>query len=462
MQLRIPWILSRCRLLAAVLFDSALFVVLYNGLYKYRSGSWPDGSIFLPILWGTWILSSYVVGRYQGVDGFQASGRALPILQQVVKTTLVVAFSLSGTLTYIWLFKSNVGDSLFRSFLIPYLGFLGLLSILVQIFLRSWITNNLLETDQWQFLGAQKEYHRLLYHLQWSRLPAGLTYLAHENMNELASNALVVDDISTEPTSVAKNFLRLQQHGSIVIGRQEWCEVVLQRFPSEFLSDADLLQGEFSLPEGTFQSRLKRLGDVSLSAFLLVLTSHLLIIISVLIKIEDGGPIFYSQSRTGLNGIRYTIWKLRSMRIDAERDGAQWVMKKDERITNIGSLFRRTRLDELPQLWRVFTGSMSLVGPRPARPESDQDLEQKIPHYRLRQRIRPGLSGWAQVNYPYGSSVEDSANKLSYDFYYLRNFSCFLDLLTLVKAMRLVFNAQGAIPVPAPRISLNYEKISNS
>ncbi len=449
MQLRFPWILSRRRLLVAVLIDSALFIVLYNGLFLYRFGRLPDGSIFLQILWGTWVVSSYVLGRYQGVGGFRAPSTALLIVQQVVTTAAVVAFSFSGTLGYLWLFKGNAGYSLFRSFLIPYLGFLGLLSLLVQTFLKSWITIKLVETHEWKFLGTQKAYHRLLHHLQWSRLPARLTHLAHGNMKELAINSIVVDNFSAEPTSIVKDLLKLQQNGSLVVSRQEWCEVILQRFPSEFLSDADLLQGKFSLRQDTLQCRLKRLGDVALSAFLLVLTSPLLIITGVLIKLQDGGPIFYSQSRTGLNGIPYTIWKLRSMRIDAESDGAQWVKCADSRITRVGSLLRRTRLDELPQLWCVLSGSMSLIGPRPERPEFDQDLEKKIPHYHLRQRIRPGLSGWAQVNYPYGSSVEDAANKLSYDLYYLRNFSFWLDLLILFKTMRLVFNAQGAIPVPS-------------
>ena len=134
------------------------------------------------------------------------------------------------------------------------------------------------------------------------------------------------------------------------------------------------------------------------------------------------------------------------MRTDAERQGAQWSSRSDPRITNLGSLLRITRLDELPQLWCVLTGSMSLIGPRPERPEFDKMLYQKIPYYEFRYQIRPGLSGWAQVNYPYGASVEDSANKLSYDLYYLKNFSFLLDLLILFKTMRLVFNAKGALP----------------
>ena len=244
----------------------------------------------------------------------------------------------------------------------------------------------------------------------------------------------------------------------LYIPHHEWCEVVLQRFPPEFLSDAELLRGEFSRPASKFETRLKRLGDVFLSALLIVLTSPLLLISALLIKIEDGGPVLYSQTRSGFEGTPYKIWKLRSMRIDSERDGAQWVKRVDSRITRVGYFLRRTRFDELPQLWCVLSGSMSLIGPRPERPEFDQDLEKKIPHYRLRQRIRPGLSGWAQVNYPYGSSVEDAANKLSYDLYYLKNFSFWLDLLILFKTMRLVFNAQGAIPTPST--PANHGKIS--
>jgi len=312
-----------------------------------------------------------------------------------------------------------------------------------------------MEVDRWHFLGTYEAYQRLQYHLKWTRLPAMLDYLNYKHIRELRNNLIVVEDFSCESASILSSLLKLQQDNCTVVNRQDWCEEVLQRFPSEYLSDADLLRGKFSLPRGTFQSRLKRLGDVVLSAFLLILTSPLLILSGLIIRLEDGGPIFYSQIRSGLYGIPYVIFKLRSMRVDAERDGAQWVKRADSRITTIGSFLRRTRLDELPQLWCVFTGSMSLIGPRPERPEFDQELEHQIPHYRLRQRMRPGLSGWAQVNYPYGASVEDSANKLSYDLYYLRNFSIWLDLLILFKTIRLVFNAQGAQPALATTMNIS-------
>ena len=196
---------------------------------------------------------------------------------------------------------------------------------------------------------------------------------------------------------------------------------------SELLTDSDLLDGCFCARSGTLQNRLKRAGDFVVALCLLIISSPLILVSALLIKSSDRGPVFYSQIRTGLHGDHFRIWKLRSMRIDAEDHGAQWSSRSDPRITKVGHILRVTRLDELPQLWCVLTGSMSLIGPRPERPEFDQQLSQIIPYYSLRNQIRPGLSGWAQVNYSYGASVQDSANKLSYDLFYLKNFSFLLD-----------------------------------
>jgi lipopolysaccharide/colanic/teichoic acid biosynthesis glycosyltransferase len=165
-----------------------------------------------------------------------------------------------------------------------------------------------------------------------------------------------------------------------------------------------------------------------------------------LIKLDDGGPVFYRQVRTGLYGERITILKLRSMAVDAEAQGARWARANDQRITPIGRWLRRLRIDELPQLLSVLRGEMSLIGPRPERPELEDQLEGAIPHYRMRHWIRPGLSGWAQVCHPYGASIEDSRQKLSYDLYYLRNASFPLDLLIVFKTIRMVFSGKGAEP----------------
>lgn len=192
------------------------------------------------------------------------------------------------------------------------------------------------------------------------------------------------------------------------------------------------------------QSSIKRLDDVALALFLLVITLPLTFTAALLIWIEDRHSMFYSQERNGLGGEPFLIWKLRSMRVDAEETGPQWVRQLDQRITRIGGLLRRTRIDELPQLWAVVTGYMSLIGPRPERPHFEELLEQNIPHYRLRNSIRPGISGSAQVNYPYGASIDAAANKLSYDLCYMRNISLWLDLLIAVKTVRVVLNGMGS------------------
>ena len=189
------------------------------------------------------------------------------------------------------------------------------------------------------------------------------------------------------------------------------------------------------------------MGDILISSILIILTSPIILIAAILIKIEDGGPIFYSQKRNTMNMDIFNIIKLRTMHVNAEKDGAKWFKYGDQRVTNIGKFLRLMRFDELPQLLEVFSGNMSLIGPRPERPSFDVDLKKQIKFYELRYLIKPGLSGWAQVNYPYGSSVEDSKKKLSYDLYYLKNFSIYLDFLILFKTIKLVLSAKGAIPL---------------
>ena len=165
-----------------------------------------------------------------------------------------------------------------------------------------------------------------------------------------------------------------------------------------------------------------------------------------MIFIEDRGPILYFQKRSGLKNINFKVIKFRSMKIDAEKNGIQWSKSSDPRITKVGRLLRATRIDELPQLFCVIQGSMSLIGPRPERPEIEKHLVKEIPYYECRNVVRPGISGWAQVNYPYGASVSDTFNKLSFDIYYISNFSLLLDLLILFKTIKVVFTGKGHKP----------------
>ena len=202
----------------------------------------------------------------------------------------------------------------------------------------------------------------------------------------------------------------------------------------------------FCIPKYSYQQRIKFLAEILLSIILLTLSSPILIIFGFLIWITDKGPIFYSQIRVGKNGKHFRIWKLRSMHVNAEKNGIKWSTKNDERITFIGKIIRRARIDELPQLFSVMTGDMSLIGPRPERPEIEDSLNNQISNYKIRQTIKPGISGWAQVNYPYGASIEDSKNKLSYDLFYVKNISIFLDLLIFIKTIKTILNLKNSIP----------------
>jgi exopolysaccharide biosynthesis polyprenyl glycosylphosphotransferase len=312
----------------------------------------------------------------------------------------------------------------------------GLFQLGLNILLRQRFSSN----DCWVVLGSVDFHERLQQELIWSRQTTTLV------APSLDGKCFVVEDFNVLSSEEQQQLLLLQAQGAVVLSALGWSEQVLHRFPPDLLCSADLLRGEFAAPHGSLQKRLKRLGDVLVSGLLLLLTSPLMLLAAILIRLEDRGTVLYGQVRSGLDGVPFQLWKLRSMRVDAEASGAQWARRGDSRVTRIGQLLRVTRIDELPQLWSVLQGQMSLIGPRPERPEIEAVLERQIQHYRLRHLIRPGLSGWAQVNYPYGASLADSANKLSYDLYYLRNFSFWLDLLILVKTIRLVFNARGAVP----------------
>jgi sugar transferase (PEP-CTERM system associated) len=190
---------------------------------------------------------------------------------------------------------------------------------------------------------------------------------------------------------------------------------------------------------------IKRLADFIVSLSFVILVLPLCMFVALAIKLESPGPIFYRQERVGLNGKVFRVWKFRSMRTDAERDGVpQWANKQDNRITRVGQVIRMLRIDEIPQIMNVLSGDMSFVGPRPERPFFVEQLRKDIPHYDLRHAVKPGITGWAQVNYPYGASVDDAKRKLAYDLYYLKNHDLILDIAILMQTVRVILFPGGA------------------
>jgi sugar transferase (PEP-CTERM system associated) len=196
---------------------------------------------------------------------------------------------------------------------------------------------------------------------------------------------------------------------------------------------------------GTIKDIIKRMFDVAVSSLFLVVTLPVFLVTALLIWLESGSPILYRQERVGEYGRVFEVLKFRSMRKDAERDGVpQWAKNQDNRVTRVGKVIRKLRIDELPQVFNVLRGDMSFVGPRPERPFFVNDLAKKIPYYSSRHTVKPGITGWAQIRYPYGATVEDAIQKLQYDLYYVKNYTLFLDLIILLQTAQVVLFGSGA------------------
>lgn len=196
--------------------------------------------------------------------------------------------------------------------------------------------------------------------------------------------------------------------------------------------------------QGWLRTTVKRMFDVVCALAVLIAMLPVVVLVAVAIVAESGFPIIYRQERVGLRGKTFNVLKFRSMRQDAEKDGkARWAAAGDDRVTRIGRFIRRTRIDELPQVLNVLRGEMSFVGPRPERPVFVDMLTEKIPFYAVRHSVKPGLTGWAQVRYSYGASVEQATKKLEYDLYYVKNHTLFLDLMILIETVRVVLLGEG-------------------
>jgi len=209
--------------------------------------------------------------------------------------------------------------------------------------------------------------------------------------------------------------------------------------PSSFVFSDGFLQ--------SIKANYKRVLDIFISAFILLITLPVMLLtaIAILIECRGKGSIIYRQERIGMNGKSFNLLKFRSMCEDAEKDGvAVWASHNDNRITRVGGFIRKTRIDELPQLINVLRGDMSLVGPRPERPQLASELAEKIPFYKLRHHVKPGITGWAQICYPYGSNIRDAKEKLQYDLYYLKNYSIFLDIVIVVQTITVILWGKGA------------------
>lgn len=412
------------------------------------------GLPFFLILAGLYLADTYHPDRQ--IAGLRAPARI--ILSNFLVGAIIAA------LIYCTGFERQV-LLLKRGVLLPSLGLFTIWAMTSRIVAAKWARAQA-QHSRWLILGAGK--NALLFSkIFLERTSLGrLIFLttAEQNTSELRENQRVcvgnLNDLAqwsqqslsgvvvASPTELSdaqmQQLMQLRLSGVSIYGLPDICETLWYKLPSSLLEDHWLAFGSgFNLAADSINQKLKRLFDITLTCCLFVFLSPLMLLSALAIKLDSPGPVFYSQMRTGLEGKPFKVYKFRSMYEDAEKRGAQWAGERDPRITRVGRWLRLTRIDELPQLLNVIWGEMSLIGPRPERPEFDIQLRQEIPYYDLRYVVKPGITGWAQVMYPYGASVEDAYEKLAYDLYYIKNYSLALDFAIALKTIRVVLLGKG-------------------
>lgn len=439
--------------------DLAGALVLFALLNSSRSGALSAETSLLSILLLSYLLFAWLFGSYTVLRWPWLRLRLV-----MLRLSLTTTATLAVMVVVDWIFNLPVTmDLTHRSTLFVLLGGLWLWSLAVRLFLRLLVRRR--PEQRWQLMAnpeealhIQREWQRTPFVKPLGLLPSAGLGVASRSWRRRSrrlwtmvppGGVVLGSDLHLAPDQ-EQRLRALGEQGLPVAGVVELAESQLERLPPSLLPEAWLAIDEIPWANSfSVQRQLKRAADVVVSLLLLLVTAPLLLLMALLIWLEDRGAVFYVQQRSGYMGSPFRLFKLRTMTANPSElftvgeHGLAWTMPGDSRITRMGRLLRPTRLDELPQLLNVLAGDMSLIGPRPERPELEEDLEAQIPHYRKRHWMRPGLSGWAQVCAPYAASVEEAELKLSYDLYYLRHWGTWLDLLILVKTIKTVLKGAG-------------------
>ena len=450
MQIRLTWINTRRRKIIAIIIDFWISILLYNFVYFSDFNSYPNQVVIVSV-GSFWVIFSYILGRYKKEKSISSKSLLISMLK-------VFSLIIFGIFIYAFInwFSSIIifdqlsidkEDLLLKNVFIKSILYIGFLSLISQSLIRIINYKIYDKKNLWIFYGNEQDYSKFLKELNFHPNYPEISFVSDsETLKISKSKNLKGIIVNQNNIRNIDNLYNVKLSGIEVISLIDWFDKEFHRIPTDFIENNYQIIKKLKSIEDNFHNRIKRLGDIFVSLIILFITLPVIFIVSCLIYLEDKGPIFYTQKRSGLNGTIIKIIKFRSMRIDAEIDGIQWSKNNDERITHIGKILRALRIDELPQLFCVLLGTMSLIGPRPERPEIEEKLFKKVPYYKSRYILKPGISGWAQVNYHYGASVADAKQKLSYDIYYISNFSFFLDLLIFFKTIKLVLNAKGYKP----------------
>ena len=388
-----------------------------------------------------WPIVSYISNRYENI---LFKEKLLSSIIKLILSSLIMIFIYSFFATIIDIFKIYKLEykiAYSYIFLLEILSINFIFSVLLK-FIYNKSSKNIDNVRRWFYIGSSENLNKINNSIAKSPYSKQIKIkkIQKKDFNKIISSKLIIDNkekIDDEFFSlIDKNIENILRLYTI----EDWYEEIFEKISIDFCTLENIYQIKQKSSRNDISNKIKRIGDISLSLFIIITLSPFILLFSILIWIEDRGPILYTQKRVGLNGKIFDIYKFRSMHINAEIDGVKWASRNDPRTTFIGNILRKTRFDEIPQLYSVLKGEMSLIGPRPERPEIEKTLKENIDHYNLKYLAKPGLSGWAQVKYPYGSSIEDSKNKLSFDIFYIKNKSILMDFIILVMTLRVIFN----------------------
>ncbi len=447
--------------LVLVAMDVALLYLVIGLVHYVRLGFWPErfewqlGAIIAVTVSSLYIMNVYHLDRLgkpvrtalRAFTAVAVSGGLIAAVVYVTKSTDVS--------TVLW--RGNLPLALFLFACLA-----ALLRYLGQLALRRFTSEPL-----WLVLGASEraasldeDHRRALASGRLVHLVTDDERLARLRIEPRAGEVVVTDGDAVLfagraagivlaadgawPESLVSGLMRVRLGGVPILELADYYEQFLLRVPVMQLKDGWFAMSDgFALLHHDIQMKIKRLVDIVVSLLGLVLAFPFLVATALVVRLTSKGPAIYSQTRTGCGGREFRLHKFRTMVDNAERNGPQWTAEGDPRITAVGQVLRRTRIDELPQLWNVLVGHMSFIGPRPERPDFNRTLEAEIPYYDLRHLVKPGITGWAQVMYSYGASVNDARNKLEYDLYYIKNYSLALDIYITLRTLRVVFSWAG-------------------
>jgi exopolysaccharide biosynthesis polyprenyl glycosylphosphotransferase len=413
---------------------SAMLLVRYSfGEFTYQ---FDNHVMIFSGLFLLWAILFYIAGLYQPKASKSASE-----LFHLFMPTMVVGTILSIGLFYIF---SPIVLITPKTNLLLFIVFFGIFDFAIRVgFIRFWIRRGLRTTVC--VIGNTSEVQDIVNHITHNPYLGYDIVSIHSGEDDLdvcdfhTSDAIIIssDLLQTDDRTQKYVYKNILPSHKPLFDSISFYELLFNKVPVSTVKELWFVQK--ITPRHKMYQALERMLDILYASLVLILFLPIIPFIAFGIKLTSRGPIIYRQTRIGKGGEPFTLYKFRTMREDAELNGAQWAQKRDPRTTAIGKFLRFTHLDELPQLFNIIKGDLSFVGPRPERPEFVAELTKEIPHYDVRHIVKPGLTGWTQINYQYGSSVNDAREKLQYDIYYLKHRSITGDMLIILKTIKFFF-----------------------